>query len=52
MDLMLTRFKDVFGEVDVLLVPGDHVAHQVSAKDNDPTGAEYQAVKNNLVATF
>ncbi len=27
MDLMLTRFKDVFGEVDVLLVPGDHVAH-------------------------
>ena len=27
MDLMLTRFKDTFGVVDVLLVPGDHVAH-------------------------
>jgi len=26
-DLMMTRFKKVFGEVDVLLVPGDHVAH-------------------------
>ena len=51
-DLMMTRFKDVFGEVDVLLVPGDHVAHQVSAKDDDPTGAEYEAVKQNLATTW
>jgi hypothetical protein len=37
-DIMLQRFSEAFGDVDVLLVPGDHVAHKVSATDSDPTG--------------
>jgi len=49
---MLTRFKKVFGEVDVLLIPGDHVAHKVSATDGDTSGSQYKAVKSNLQATF
>lgn len=49
---MLQRFNDQFGKVDVLIVTGDHVAHGVSAKDPDSTGAEYKAVKKNISATF
>jgi len=49
---MLTRFNEKFGKVDVLLVTGDHTAHSVSAKDSDPTGSEYKAVKNNISQSF
>ena len=45
---LFQRFNDKFGKVDVLLVTGDHTAHSVSAKDDDPTGSEYAAVKNNI----
>lgn len=49
---MLQRFNEKFGKVDVLLVTGDHAAHSVSAEDDDPTGAEYEAVKNNIKQSF
>jgi len=51
---MFTRFLDRFGKPDVLLIPGDHAAHNVSAKtlDSDPTGSIYAAVKNNIAAVY
>ena len=36
-DYMLQRFKVVFGEVDVLLVTGDHVAHDIAPDITDIT---------------
>ena len=53
-DLMFTRFKEKFGQVDFILVPGDSVAHKVAAtaEGDDPTGSSYAAVKANLKATF
>lgn len=51
-DLLMSRFKAQFGEVDFLLVPGDHVAHNVSAKDTDADSSHYAAVKKNLSATW
>lgn len=53
-DLMFTRFKEAFGTVDVIIVPGDSVAHKVAAtaEGDDPTGSAYNAVKANLSATF
>lgn len=51
-DMLIQRFKAQFGEVDVLIVPGDHTAHQISAKDTDPNGAAYANVKKNLQATW
>lgn len=36
----------------MLLVPGDHIAHHVSAKDSDPTGSEYASVKSHLQSTW
>ncbi len=51
---MLTRFKEKFGPVDVIIVPGDSVSHKTSASEEgqDPTGSAYAAVKANLQATF
>jgi hypothetical protein len=51
---MFTRFTESFGEVDVILVPGDSAAHKVaaSAVGDDPDGSHYEAVKVNLTATF
>jgi hypothetical protein len=51
---MFTRFKEVFGEVDLILVPGDSVAHKVATSHggDDSDGSHYAAVKSNLVATF
>lgn len=47
-EAMFTRFKEQFTNVDVILVPGDLVAHKVSALDGqDPTGSVYTQVKNN-----
>jgi hypothetical protein len=53
-DYMLTRFKEKFGPVDVIIVPGDSVSHKTSASEEgqDPTGSAYAAVKANLQATF
>ena len=53
-DYMFTKFSDSFGAVDVILVPGDSVAHKIaaSAVGDDPDYAHYEAVKANLVATF
>ena len=47
---MFTRFKEKFGDVDFILLPGDSVAHKVSAssEEDDPTGSSYAAVKANL----
>ena len=53
---MLQRFNEAFGEVDVLLVTGDHVAHDI-APDMDDITSEAQlseawdAVRTNLEAT-
>ena len=49
-DLMYSRFKEVFGDVDVILVPGDSVAHKVAAAQGtvDTDGLHYDAVKANL----
>ena len=54
LDLMYTRFKEVYGTVDVILVPGDSAAHKVAAskEGDDPTRSHYTAVKANLAATF
>ena len=51
---MFARFVDKFGKPDVLLIPGDHAAHNVSAKTegSDPSGAAYAAVKNNIAAVY
>lgn len=51
---MLTRFKEKFGAVDVIIVPGDSVSHKTSAsaEGQDPTGSAYTAVKANMQATF
>ena len=53
-DHMIARFKEQFGTVDVIIIPGDTVAHKVSASSEgaDPTGSAYEAVKLNLSATF
>lgn len=51
-DLMLTRFKDAFGDIDFLLVPGDHVAHKVSSKTDDPDGTAYAEMKEYMQATW
>lgn len=51
---MITRFKESFGTVDVLIVSGDSVAHKVSAATGttDTGDVHYDAVKKNLEATF
>lgn len=51
---MISRFKESFGAVDVIIVPGDSVAHYVSAASGstDVGGVAYAAVKKNLEATF
>lgn len=53
-DHMIARFKEQFGAVDVLIIPGDSVAHKVSATTGttDVNGVAYAAVKKNLEATF
>jgi hypothetical protein len=53
-DMLFTRFKAAFGSVDVIIVPGDSVAHKVAAslEGDDPNGTAYAAVKANLQATF
>jgi hypothetical protein len=53
-DFMFTRFKEAFGQVDVILVPGDSIAHKVAAahEGDDPDGKSYAAVKANFKATF
>jgi hypothetical protein len=44
---MIARFKEKFGAVDVIIVPGDSVAHKVSAATGgtDLGGVAYAAVK-------
>jgi hypothetical protein len=51
---MLTRFLEKFGTPDVLLICGDHVAHNVSAstEQDDPTGSAYAAVKTHIAAVY
>lgn len=53
LDYMYTRFTELY-DVDVLLIPGDSVAHKIAATDDsaDPDGAHYEAVKLNIAATF
>ena len=52
-DYMLQRFKKVFGEVDVLLVTGDHIAHDIAPHIDEITSEaqlseSWDAVKANL----
>jgi hypothetical protein len=53
-DVMFTHFRDTFGDVDFILVPGDSVAHRVAAPNGGPDtdSIHYDAVKENLKATF
>lgn len=46
-DHMIARFKEKFGTVDVIIVPGDSTAHKVSAATGgtDLGGVAYEAVK-------
>ena len=50
---MLRRFNEVFTNVDVILVTGDHIAHKVSPhlSDEGATKAQWDAVKANLEAS-
>ena len=51
-EAFFTRFKEQFGYPDVIMVPGDVVAHGTSVPDDkDPDGTvAYQNVKNNIAA--
>ena len=40
-DYMLTRFTEVFGDVDVLLVNGDHIAHGIAPHHDVATEADW-----------
>lgn len=53
LDYMYTRHAQVFGKMDVLLVPGDSAAHKVAERHpgDDDSLAHYEAVKANLAAT-
>ena len=52
-DIMITRFKEQFGTVDVIIIPGDSVAHKIASSEGaDPTGSAYEAVKKNMAASF
>ena len=48
---MLTRFTEVFGEVDVLLVNGDHVGHGIAPHHDVATKADWPVVRDNLQAS-
>lgn len=48
---MLRRFQEAFGSVDVLLVTGDHVAHDVAPDFGAATSKDWDAVKANLQAS-
>ena len=50
-DYMLTRFSESFGDVDVLLVTGDHVAHDIAPDLDEATKADAKKVIANLRAT-
>ena len=51
-DYMLRRFKEKFGEVDIVLVPGDSVAHGVAPHIEDvKLPDDWTAVKGNLAAS-
>jgi hypothetical protein len=51
---MYMRHKEVYGGMDFILIPGDSAAHLVAERHpgDDPSGARYDAVKQNLKATF
>ena len=43
-DYMLTRFTESFGSVDVLLVTGDHVAHELAPDLGEATKSDADKV--------
>jgi len=47
-DYMFQRFNEKFGDVDVLLAPGDMTGHGTSSKVRPSTEAMYQTLKDNL----
>ena len=50
-DYMLTRFTESFGTVDVLVVTGDHVAHDIAPDLGNASLTDENNVKGNLQAT-
>lgn len=52
LDFMFTRHREVFGDMDFILVPGDFAAHKLAERvpDEDPSGTKYQEVKENIAA--
>ena len=47
-DYMLQRFTEAFGDVDVILVTGDHVAHGVSPHHGQGSPESWAKLKVNL----
>lgn len=45
---MLQRFTEAFGDVDVILVTGDHVAHKVSPHHGQGSPEAWAKLKDNL----
>ena len=45
---MMQRFKDAFGEVDLILAPGDAVAHKVAPHHDEVESPDWDPVKMNL----
>ena len=51
-DHMLRRFTEAFGEVDFILLTGDHVAHGVAPKHGKAKEGDSDKLKANIEATF
>ena len=51
-DAMLRHYVDSFGYPDILLVNGDNVAHHVDVARGYGSDAQYQAVKDNIAASY
>ena len=45
---MMQRFKDAFGDVDLILAPGDAVAHKVAPHHDEVESPDWDPVKMNL----
>lgn len=50
-DYMLQRFNEAFGSVDVLLVTGDHIAHDIAPDLGEEKSGDWAKVQANLDAT-
>ena len=49
---MLRRFTEAFGNVDFILLTGDHVAHGVAPDHGEAHEGDSDKLKANIEATF